>query len=281
MPEGPEVRIISEQLGGLLVGTTLRAFVYGPQLQRLQGHALETVWPHLPAVITAVWAHGKRIFIQCGTFTIVSWLGMAGKWATSYDTHTRGYFVVGVPVRLPDDSLAEQLRVVYYNDTRFGNMRCLSTNDVPKYIAKELGPDLLTDEPDEATWLKRWHEYITRYHRRALDDALLDQTLYAGVGNYIKAEACYRAQLLPTRSLVSLTDNDLLFLRYAVCTVIRDAYHAGGTTLRDYITPTGATGGYQTQFKVYAQKTDPIGHEVTRDIVKGERTNHYCKICQT
>ena len=62
-----------------------------------------------------------------------------------------------------------------------------------------LGPDVLADEFDRARFLARLR---ADDQTREIGDALLDQTLLAGIGNIWKAEGCWEARIDPWRALV-------------------------------------------------------------------------------
>ena len=68
-----------------------------------------------------------------------------------------------------------------------------------------LGPDILAGEFDPAAVIAA----LRADPARGLGDALLDQTLVAGIGNIFKSEACFAARLDPWRPLGDLSDEEL------------------------------------------------------------------------
>ena len=70
-----------------------------------------------------------------------------------------------------------------------------------------LGPDVMMDPPDLAGMLVRFRRVE---QRRELGDALLDQTLAAGIGNKWKAEALFEALVSPWVSLRDVSDDSLV-----------------------------------------------------------------------
>ena len=69
-----------------------------------------------------------------------------------------------------------------------------------------LGPDIMAAPPDLDTLLVRFR---TTGQSRALGEALLDQTLVAGIGNMWKAETLYAARLKPWVALRDVDDERL------------------------------------------------------------------------
>jgi endonuclease VIII len=71
-----------------------------------------------------------------------------------------------------------------------------------------LGPDLVAEQRfDEARFLRRLHEDD---RTRTLGDALLDQHIVAGIGNFWKSEGCWLARIDPWRRVGDLTDDEAL-----------------------------------------------------------------------
>ena len=71
-----------------------------------------------------------------------------------------------------------------------------------------LGPDLVAQAPfDEAKFLRRLREDD---QTRGLGDALLDQHVVAGIGNFWKSEACWLAGVDPWRRLARVSDAEAL-----------------------------------------------------------------------
>ena len=71
---------------------------------------------------------------------------------------------------------------------------------------RSLGPDILTDPPDIEAMTSRFR---SADGRTAIGEALLDQRLVAGIGNLWRAEALWRAQISPWRTLGDVSDDEL------------------------------------------------------------------------
>ena len=85
-----------------------------------------------------------------------------------------------------------------------------------------LGPDIMLDPPDTAEMLKRFRGTD---QRRELGDALLDQTLVAGIGNKWKAEALFAAGLSPWSVLGEVSDRELERALERAAELMRGATH--------------------------------------------------------
>ena len=81
-----------------------------------------------------------------------------------------------------------------------------------------LGPDVLDDRPDVDGMIARFRRAD---QNRELGDALLDQTLVAGIGNTWKAEALFEARISPWRRLGTVDDADLRRVLGAASSLMR------------------------------------------------------------
>ncbi len=128
-----------------------------------------------------------------------------------------------------------------------------------------------------------------RGKKAPLKAALLDQRLIAGLGNIYVCEALYRARLSPKRkagSLVRKTSYDPRIddLVRHIRAVLIEAIAAGGSTLRDFIQPSGDAGSFQQIFAVYDREGKKCrrrgcGGTIKR-VVQSGRSTFYCPKCQ-
>ena len=81
-----------------------------------------------------------------------------------------------------------------------------------------LGPDVLDDPPDIDRMIERFRRTD---QNRELGDALLDQSLVAGIGNKWKAEALFEAEISPWQRLRASGDDELRRLLGAASSLMR------------------------------------------------------------
>lgn len=262
MPEGPEVKLIAEELNQLIQHRYLTGYY----------HIKTGEQKFAPLLIHNVTSRGKRILINFGDYTLVSFLAMTGRWQLIPDEkHTKARLTVET-----SDAKFE----VYYNDYRFGSNIILHNTNVEAHLAKKASQCLLRDPPTLQVWLDKWRAYIKRFPRKHICQAFMDQLLFSGVGNYLKAEILYDVGILPTRLLPNLSDSDLVALREATLRIITQSYENGGTTIEMYLRPSGERGNYQNFLKMYGRKICPNGHPVKKEETKDGRKSHWCEVCQ-
>jgi endonuclease-8 len=178
MPEGDTVYATARRLTEALGGVTLtRGELRHPRLSTMD---------LVGRVFTEAASVGKHLFLRFDSgLSFHCHLGMDGSWRiytgrAPINHRTRA--VLGTATKLAlGDSLVE--------------MALLSTSDEQKLVA-HLGPDLLDPEWSD--------EHLTEAVRRLtvdpgreLGQALLDQTVMAGVGNVYKAELCFLLGVSP------------------------------------------------------------------------------------
>ena len=103
----------------------------------------------------------------------------------------------------------------------------------------------------------------------------MDQSIIAGVGNYLKAEILYASKISPHRICESLTDKDIFRICANTNRIMRISYESGGATILTYKDEDGKPGTFSRRFMVYNQASDPLGNQVVRETTKDKRTTHW------
>lgn len=278
MPEGPEVRITCDILNNDIQGYLLTSIEWN---QNSQFHksgipGFETLT--FPYQIDEVWCVGKQIF-----FTLVppdtqfqnlesvrilnSHLGMEGHWVYSPENHSNTW----MNLRSPDG----QDLILYFNDTRrFGKLAVYSQKNLQARMDK-IGPDLLSENVTLEMWLEKAR---SRYvQKMEIVKWLMEQKYFSGIGNYLKAEILYRAQIAPTRKISDLSVEDLSTLYTCAINILRESYQSQGLTRRagTFWNPRSQKGSFADKLQVYEKSEDLEGREVVRETFSDGRTTHW------
>ena len=199
--------------------------------------------------------------------SLVFHLGMSGHWRVDpSETGKHDHFILETD---------EGRRVALNDARRFGSLDLVPTVDLSDWPPfKALGPEPLDLDPRDL-------------HRRlsgrtaAIKLLLLDQRLVAGLGNIYVCEALYRAGIHPKRAGGSVSLERLRKLVPAIHAVLAEAIEAGGSTLKDFVSPDGELGYFSKAFAVYDREGKPCACGGTvRRIVQGGRSTFYCPKCQ-
>ncbi len=250
MAEGDTILRAARRIDAALGGETVTASAPNPRgraagIERLDGRRLERVD-----------SHGKNLLLRFGDLALHSHMGMNGSWHV---------YPRRAPWRKPRRAAWAVLASAAGEAVQFGGptLRVIATARLSRdpQLAR-LGPDLLAPEFDPDAVIQAMRTDPTR----TLGDALLDQTLVAGIGNIFKSEACFAARVDPWRPLGDLSDEDL-------GAVLR--------TAREQMLEAVASGRHT--YAVYrARRPCPIcrGPIASRGQGDANRTTYWCPRCQ-
>lgn len=222
-----------------------------------EGHA--DLVSELPKRVVGAGCHGKFIYILLdgGDSSIWSTLGMTGYWSGRASNHAR--------VCLSLDNGAD----IYYNDTRsFGTLKWSQGRRRLAAKLKALGPDMLAEDVSH----ERFQSAMLRKLKWTLAQALMDQSVVAGVGNYVKADSLWLARLSPHRKVDSLSLEEFEALNESIKRVLRTSYESLGATIKSYKGFDDESGGYGKMLFCYGRKTDEDGEEIIKEETRDGRT---------
>lgn len=270
MPELPEVETIKNQMNEVMP-LKIKSFtisdvsdsIIHTKMEKLRGKT-----------ITEVQRKGKMLNLLLeDSRHILSHLGMTGGWRVSktkvVEKHTHLQFI--------GEHNGESFYLAYVDPRRFGHMYLYNKEDAANKL-NELGNDLKSTD----FTIEYFKKSLLRYPQRLIKVTLLDQSLFAGTGNYIANEICARAKVMPDRKVETLTSKEIKLLYKHVFTVIDGATQTGGTTFAGgYADTTGSKGNGVNHLVVFYQKICQMCKktEVTK-IVLAQRGTYYCSKCQ-
>lgn len=147
-----------------------------------------------------------------------------------------------------------------------------------------LGPDLLSQDVAPSDVQQRLS--LKQFYKRSLGALLLDQGLVAGLGNYLRSEILFYAQLPPNVRPVELSPEQLKTLADCIIDVTRQAYQTAGVTNREaWIAQAKAAGEPRRhwRFAVFERaglECHRCGSVIERKMV-GSRRLYLCPNCQS
>lgn len=262
MPEGDAVRRTADRLDAALAGAVLTGSDFRV--------------PHLAttdltgATVLGTATHGKHLLTRLRTsggtaLTLHTHLKMEGSWR-----------VVGVGERFPGP--AHEVRVVLTTGARravglrLGLVELLPTAEEHAAVG-HLGPDLLGEwtGADRAEATSR----LTRDPQRVLAEAVLDQTVVAGIGTIWLAESCFLHGVSPLEAVGGLPRPERFLERAR--SLLQSSLRTGRPV---------TTGDRRDPLWVYGRQRRPCrrcGGPVRGDAVGPpgrERTAWWCPRCQ-
>lgn len=282
MPEGPEVRTISDVLRKKVLNRQIESIELSDNAKVFNFNLYEEHnIKHENPTITKIYSYGKKlIIILDDELAILFSLGMTGAFRYKKETHTHVIFNL---VPLQDVTVSKTvtpLQAFNFTDTRrFGDVSFYNLEGLEEEINK-LGPDLLEAALTTEITKKKWLEIFKRKSARGLAIGnkaicviLLDQNFVAGIGNYLKSEILYYSSILPDRLANDLSDFEWEKMRTVAHHIIKLSYAYGGLTIESYISPDGKMGKYPAA--VYNKQKDPLGNKIIKGKTKDSRGSYW------
>ena len=272
MPELPEAETIARGLSRVLPGRHVRAVrVLRPDVVTCGADHLDDALRGLQ--IIGVGRRGKNVVIELTKDSrVVVNLGMTGRLLTSPDRSPPPASRHAAVLLGFDDETS----LTYDDARRFGRMSFLPLGPWRAWTAS-LGPEPLSPSFNRAR-IRR----ILATSRSPVRSLLLDQRKIAGVGNIYAVEALWKAKVHPARPANTLNGAEADALHRALRQVLNRAIEARGTTLRDYRTAEGQSGGFGPELLAYGREGSECRRcrdSIIRMRLSG-RSAFYCPTCQ-
>ncbi len=275
MPELPEVETVRRGLTPVLDGARIANVI-------LRRRSLRVPIPDdfesrlVGQKIVRLGRRAKYLLIEVENGTIViAHLGMSGRMKIH-----RGEPAAPGPHDHCDFVTEAGVTVRFTDPRRFGLLLLTTATEIDEHkLIRDLGPDPLGNDFNAVVLAEALAGRAT-----PLKSALLDQKTVAGLGNIYVSESLFRAGLSPKRLAGTVKTKHAEALAAAIRSVISDAVAAGGTTLRDHVTPDGELGYFAQSLTVYDREGEACprcgGKKTIRRIVQSGRSTFYCPSCQ-
>ncbi|MFS2223533.1 endonuclease VIII [Pantoea sp. B65] len=214
MPEGPEIRRAADQLEQAILGKPLTDVWFAFAQLKACEPAL------LGERVTAIETRGKALLTHFSNGqTLYSHNQLYGVWRVVAPDETPHTHRV-LRVRL---ATADRAVLLYSaSDIALLNSETLAAHP----FLQRVGPDVLDRRLTVAGVTERL--LSPRFRRRQFSGLLLDQAFLAGLGNYLRAEILWQAQLLPQHKAQDLTQQQLAILAEALLAIPRHSYQTRG-----------------------------------------------------
>ena len=242
-----------------LVGATLKDIIVGEKA-KFKNLNLVT----FPTQIVSITSYGKKILIQLDNdITLISSLGMTGNYSYYNHNHTHVQFIC-------------HNTIFYYNDIRrFGRIEAIETINVNQWLSK-LGPCIGTCLITNNDWIEIFTQ--PKLQNKQVCQVLMDQSLIAGIGNYLCADILYYSHIHPLRLVSTITIEQWYLIKINTYMVIELSFMCRGNTIRTFMSPERQIGTYQCV--VYGRDYDIHGYTVLKDKSKDNRTVHWVEELQ-
>lgn len=138
-------------------------------------------------------------------------------------------------------------------------------------------------EPGRADFTWENFRSIMKSKKGILKALLLNQQFISGIGNIYADEICFKAKVLPSRSVNTLSDDEIKKLYQACQIIIKKAIDKRGTTFSDYRDADNKKGNFVRYLKVYGRQNQLClickSTKIKKIKIAGRGT-HFCSNCQ-
>lgn len=311
MPECPEITIMANQLNDLLKNKFIQSIdlISGPYLNskntnyvQLRNHILSMMTiiknPNKAIMITSVHKKGKFIYFplaivskdgsklkKSNDICLGSSLGLTGHWVSVSDENlfssendtsfenSHNHIVIRYsdkPKPKPED-----IKKIYYNDISAQGKFYAETMKWLKIKLNDLGPDVLSSGFTYDKFKEKMS--IKRIQNKPIYMSLVDQSIISGIGNYLRADIMYIAQIEckinPLSNVKDLSEQQLKCLWKSIITVSNNSLRQHGTTSPAYVDIYLNPGKYEPI--IYGKNIAPNGSKIRTLIDPKKRKFHH------
>ncbi len=165
---------------------------------------------------------------------------------------------------------------LFYNDFRqFGYLKLVTDKELPQVPELQgYGPEPL----DKKFTYKELDKLFSKRSGAPVKSWLMDPTIIAGIGNIYSDEILYYAKIKPTRTVKSLKPKEKMLLFRGIKVILTSAVKHYGSSVGDFVRPSGDWGTYGLLHKVYGragEKCKACG-SIIKSLKFNGRTGSYC-----
>lgn len=262
MPEGPEIRRAADKLVEAVEGKELTNVWFAfPQLQTYQNQLIGQT-------VTAIETRGKALLTHFSDgLSMYSHNQLYGLWKvvkSGERPETKR------DLRVALETADKSILLYSASDIDVG-----PTENIQQHpFLQRIGPDVLDSKLTEADVAARLLD--KKFRHKQLGGMLLDQRFLAGLGNYLRAEILWHAELLPGHKPADLTPEQLGRLAHALLLIPRLSYETRGEANPNH------HHGALFEFHVFGRAGQGC-HRCGSEILKSSLSSRpffYCPGCQ-
>ncbi|MCF7865768.1 MAG: bifunctional DNA-formamidopyrimidine glycosylase/DNA-(apurinic or apyrimidinic site) lyase [Candidatus Pacebacteria bacterium] len=141
---------------------------------------------------------------------------------------------------------------------------------------KSIGPEPL----DQNFTYQLFESRLLTKKNGKIKTVLMDQSVFAGVGNIYSDEALWRASINPEEKVSNIPKGNLKKLHISVIEVLRQGIDFGGDSMSDYRNIYGERGQFQLKHHAYRKTNKDCDKKGCQGIIQrkvvGGRSAHFC-----
>ena len=286
MPELPEIQTIVDDLNKIILNKKIKKVdVCLPKIIRGTNKAFCSVLKNNSFQKISRW--GKFIIIQLSQKNkyLIVHLRMTGqiiyvnKGKVIAGGHSEGENQFDLPSKQTHLIIyfQDQSKLFYNDQRQFGFWQVVGLKGV-KEVQNRLGLNPLSLEFNLLSFKK-----LLENKKGNIKAFLLNQKNVAGLGNIYTDESLFRAHILPSRKIGTLTLGEIKKLHKAIKDILTLSIKYRGTTFNNYVDARGRKGRFTKFLRVYkkeGQKCSRCKKGIIKKVKIAGRGTRYCSYCQ-
>ena len=257
MPEAPEIFYLKEMLNNMIKGKKI--------LEIISNTKSVVNLPSIEKIIKCS-CKGKIVWLQTKNYYIHLHMMLTG-WIVFEQPKIYKYHF-----KFSDD-------IEFYIDDvrRFSKVTIIKTKEEHKKELSKLGYDFLKDEISCDDFLD-----IIQSSKKNVTALLLDQSVFCGIGNYVRNEALYLSKIMPDETCSKIPKKNIIKLykkiRFVLFSSLYEIMKENNIKINKFIksvAPKKIECPYK--FKIYERSYDDNGNKVIKDKTGG-RWSYYIEL---
>jgi len=238
--------------------------------------------------IKNVWRRGKNILFDLSsnkTLLIHQKLTghlLFGKWKKE-----KNQWISEIKGPLSEDPINRFLHFIFFLDNgwqlalsdlrKFAKLELLDKEELKKELSL-LGSEPLTKD----FTLEKFSQILKKKGKGKIKQALMDQSVIAGLGNIYTDEILWKAKIHPFRRTEKLTKEEIKKIYQAIREILLKAIELKGESISDYRTLAGEKGNFDKIREVYRKEGEECSRckTIIKRIKISGRSAHFCPQCQ-
>ena len=232
----------------------------------------------LPIKVTNVMTKGKFIyFIMDNDMILFNTLGLSGGWVYSHNGDHMKHPTVHEFLNKNDvndyrEMLLNHLNIMfelqngflyYFDMLSYGTMKIGTLEDLETKLSK-IGPDFLDLNLTSNIFIERIKKKTNL--DKLIGNVLMNQKVVSGVGNYLRADSLWIAQISPHRLIKNLTDIELTTIFKSIRALVWSDYNYTKAIKLGFIKKGFKTAQkYGRDFFIYYYEDDIHGNKVIKE----------------
>ncbi len=296
MPELPEVETTTKGLQKTVVGKKIKSVWSSypkkdsPRKQEIKDLSFFNFFKKTITgeKIIKIERRGKNILIHLsGDFVILAHMKMTGHFLYGEYKKVKDTWTpkdASLPIANPFSrhirfllEFSDDTHLALSDMRKFAKITLIKKSELEDSVhTKTLGPEVL----DTSFTKKVFKERLSKKSNFPIKTALLDQSVFVGIGNIYGDELLWLSSVKPDRLVSSLKENELDLIFKNIKPLLKKGISFKGDSTSDYRQIDGTKGGFQAKHNAYRRTGLPckkLGCSgiIKREVVRG-RSSHYC-----